>query len=44
VRAELTKRLDVNFWIDGRRTGRSKGATAEKAVPFPSDCPSILVH
>jgi hypothetical protein len=23
-------------------TGRCEGATAEKAVPFPSDCPLIL--
>jgi len=25
----------------GVQTGRCEGATAEKAVPFPSDCPSI---
>jgi hypothetical protein len=24
------------YWIDGRHTGRSEGATAEKAVPFPA--------
>ena len=22
------------YWIDGRKTGRFEGATAEKAVPF----------
>ena len=33
------------FWIDGRRTrAAAKGATAEKAVPFPSDRPSIFLH
>jgi hypothetical protein len=31
------------FWIDGRRPGRCEGA-AEKAVPFPSGCTSILLH
>src|SRR5215471_12300058 len=29
------------FGSMGVQTGRCEGATAEKAVPFPSDCPSI---
>ena len=32
------------FGLMASHTGRCEGAIAEKAVPFPSDCPSILLH
>jgi hypothetical protein len=44
ARGTLLKYRSRIFWIDGRRTrAADEGATAEKAVPFPRDRPSILI-
>ena len=43
ARGTLLKYRSRIFWIDGRRTrAAAEGATAGKAVPFPSDRPSIV--